>query len=54
MATLAVLNGKIKTPGVQIPITKEIYTPILKELTEYNIQFSEKEVEYLGYNPLNI
>ena len=54
MATLAVLNGKIKTPGVQIPITKEIYTPILKELTEYNIQFSEKEVEYLGYNPLNV
>lgn len=54
MATLAILNGKIKTPGVQIPITKEVYNPILDELKDYGIQFSEKEVEYLGYNPLNI
>lgn len=54
MATLVILNGKIKTPGVQIPITKEIYTPILKELKEYGIFFSEKKVPYLGYNVLNI
>ena len=32
IATLAILNGKITTPGVQIPITKEVYQPILKEL----------------------
>ncbi|GGI55906.1 saccharopine dehydrogenase family protein [Winogradskyella haliclonae] len=54
IATLAILNGKIKTPGVQIPITKEVYNPILEELKDYGIAFSEKEVEYLGYNPLNI
>jgi len=54
MATLSILNGKIKTPGVQIPISKEVYTPILKELKEYGILFSEKEVPYLGYNVLNI
>ncbi|MBN4070809.1 saccharopine dehydrogenase NADP-binding domain-containing protein, partial [Olleya sp. AH-315-F22] len=30
IATLAILNGKIKTPGVQIPISKEVYSPILK------------------------
>lgn len=54
MATLAILNGKIKTPGVQIPITKEIYEPILEELKEFGIVFKEKEVEYLGYNPLNV
>lgn len=54
MATLAILNKKITTPGVQIPITKEVYTPILEELKEYGIEFSEKEVPYLGYNPLNI
>ena len=53
MATLGILNGKIKTPGVQIPISKEVYTPILKELEEYGILFSEKEVPYLGYNVLN-
>ncbi|EPR73271.1 Saccharopine dehydrogenase [NADP, L-glutamate-forming] [Winogradskyella psychrotolerans RS-3] len=53
IATLAILNGKIKTPGVQIPITKEVYTPILKELESYDIIFKEYEVPYLGYNPLN-
>ena len=54
IATLAILNGKIKTPGVQIPITKEIYTPILEELKSYGINFTENEVPYLGYNPLNL
>ena len=53
MVTLAILNGKITTPGVQIPITKEVYQPILKELKAYGIQFQEKEIPYLGYNPLN-
>ncbi|GAA4889091.1 saccharopine dehydrogenase C-terminal domain-containing protein [Flaviramulus aquimarinus] len=53
IATLAILNGKIKTPGVQIPITKEVYQPILQELETFGIIFNEKEVPYLGYNPLN-
>jgi saccharopine dehydrogenase (NAD+, L-glutamate forming) len=54
MATLDILNGKIKTPGVQIPISKEVYTPILEELKTYGVQFKEKKVPYLGYNPLNL
>lgn len=54
MATLDILNKKITTPGVQIPITKEVYTPILKELDSYGVSFTEKEVPYLGYNPLNL
>ena len=54
IATLDILNGKITTPGVQIPIRKEVYDPILKELKEYGIYFNEKKVPYLGYNPLNI
>ena len=54
IATLAILNGKITTPGVQIPIQKEVYEPILKELEDYGISFSEKHVPYLGYNPLNL
>ena len=54
IATLAILNGKIKTPGVQVPISKEVYTPILKELSQFGISFKEKKVPYHGYNPLNI
>ena len=54
IATLAILNEKITTPGVQMPITKEVYDPILKELEEYGITFKETEVPYLGYNPLNL
>lgn len=54
MATMAILNGTITTPGVQIPITKEVYDPILKELANFGISFNEKEVPYHGYNPLNI
>ncbi|MFC0603162.1 saccharopine dehydrogenase family protein [Winogradskyella pulchriflava] len=54
IATMAILNGKITTPGVQIPITKEVYTPILEELKTFGVIFKEKDVPYLGYNPLNI
>lgn len=51
MATLKILNGDITTPGVQLPINKEVYEPILKELEDYGINFVEKKVPYLGYNP---
>ncbi|MFT5890977.1 MAG: saccharopine dehydrogenase-like NADP-dependent oxidoreductase [Dokdonia sp.] len=54
MATLRILNGDITTPGVQLPIRKEVYTPILKELEEYGITFKEYEVPFLGYNPNNV
>ena len=49
-----ILNGEIKTPGVQLPITKEVYNPILKELEDYGVIFKEKEVPFLGYNPENV
>lgn len=51
IATVKILKGEIKSPGVQIPITKEVYDPILTELEKYGIKFIEKEVPYLGYNP---
>ena len=51
MATLLILNGKITTPGVQLPIRKEVYMPILKELEEYGVVFNEQEMPYIGYNP---
>ena len=39
---------------MQIPISKEVYQPILKELENYGIIFKEKQVPYLGYNPENV
>lgn len=51
MATLLVLNGRISTTGVQIPIGKEVYNPVLAQLESYGVIFKELEVPYLGYNP---
>ena len=34
IAAKMILNEKISTPGVHIPIKKEIYEPVLKELEE--------------------
>ena len=51
MATLQILNGNIKTPGVQLPINKEVYEPILKELEEFGVVFKETVMPYIGYNP---
>ena len=54
MATLQILNGNITTPGVQIPINKEVYEPILKELEDFGVVFHEKQVPYMGYNANNV
>ncbi|TPD68416.1 saccharopine dehydrogenase family protein [Flavobacterium microcysteis] len=54
IATLQILNGNIKTPGVQLPIRREVYLPILKELENYGVTFNEKEVPYMGYNPMHV
>ncbi len=54
IATLRILNGDITTSGVQLPITKEVYEPILKELEDFGITFKEYDVPYLGYNPDNV
>ena len=51
MATIMILNGEIKIPGVQLPIQREVYEPILEKLKKHDIIFKEKETEYLGYNP---
>lgn len=54
MAALQILNGKIKTPGVQLPVRKEVYEPLLNELETYGIIFKEKDTPYMGYNPNNV
>jgi saccharopine dehydrogenase-like NADP-dependent oxidoreductase len=51
MAALLILNKKITTPGVQLPLKREVYKPILKQLKSHGIQFKEYQVPYLGYNP---
>jgi saccharopine dehydrogenase-like NADP-dependent oxidoreductase len=51
IATIKILNGEIKTPGILLPISKEIYEPILSELKENGILFTEEKMPYLGYNP---
>lgn len=38
------LNGKIKSKGVHIPVQKAVYEPVLKELKNYGLVFKEKEV----------
>ncbi len=37
------LEGKFKLSGVQIPIVKDIYSPLLEELESLGIKFDEKE-----------
>jgi saccharopine dehydrogenase (NAD+, L-glutamate forming) len=54
IAAIKILNEEISTPGVQIPLSKEVYEPILKELENFGITFKEKETPYLGYNPDNV
>lgn len=42
IAARLILNGKIKLTGVKIPVMKEIYEPVLKELNSLGIVFNEK------------
>ncbi len=43
IAAKNILNGTINLRGVQVPTQKEIYTPILKELTQHGISITETE-----------
>ncbi len=40
-----ILLGKLASKGVQMPITKDVYQPILDELEELGIYFVEKKVK---------
>jgi len=53
IGTLKLLNNEFNLKGVQTPIKKAIYKPILNELEDFDIIFKEKQVKYLGYNILN-
>jgi len=51
IAALKILKGEIQTPGVQLPVSAGVYEPVLNELEQYGIRFTEKEVPYIHYNP---
>jgi len=38
-----VLQGKIKSTGVNIPVIPEVYEPVLKELEDYGVKFDDVE-----------
>lgn len=43
IATKLLLTGKINVTGVHVPVTKNLYEPILAELEEYGIKFIDEE-----------
>ncbi len=40
-----VMQGKITSSGVHIPVKKEVYEPVLQELEEYGVVFTNQERE---------
>lgn len=51
IAVKLILEHVITTPGVHIPVSKEIYEPVLAELDAMGIHFEEVEEEVEGYKP---
>lgn len=45
------LTNQLQLSGVQIPTSKEIYQPLLKELEDLGIVFVEKEIKFQTLNP---
>ncbi|MBC6400841.1 MAG: saccharopine dehydrogenase NADP-binding domain-containing protein [Ekhidna sp.] len=43
IATKLILQNKIRLKGIQVPTKKEIYNPVLKELTTLGFDFNERE-----------
>lgn len=54
MAAMNIARKNFSLTGVRIPIYREIYDPILRELESYGIHFREEEKPYTGYNPDNV
>jgi hypothetical protein len=45
IATKMILRGEIVATGIQIPTSKLVYEPVLRELETYGIKFIEEEIE---------
>ncbi len=48
IAAKLILDGKLRSTGVKIPIDRVFYDPILKELEEYGIRFIEEDPSVNG------
>ena len=46
IAVKMILTGKINAKGVKVPVEKDIYEPIMKELKDYKIEFIEEEIDW--------
>jgi saccharopine dehydrogenase-like NADP-dependent oxidoreductase len=44
IAVKRILSGEIKRTGVCVPVTEDIYNPVLEELKSFGISFVEKEI----------
>jgi len=44
IATKLILNGVINGSGVKVPVTEDIYNPVLAELEKFGIEFIEEEI----------
>lgn len=44
LAAKLILNGSIKLSGLHVPVIKEIYEPVLKELEAFDIKFNEESI----------
>lgn len=45
IAVKLILTGVITATGVKVPMTKDIYKPVLEELKDYGIKFIEEEIK---------
>jgi hypothetical protein len=48
VAAKLIIQGKIAPRGVQIPVWREIYAPVLEELKTLGIEFKDQEPEKAG------
>lgn len=44
IASKLILQNKVSSKGIVLPVTKEIYEPVLEELKSFDIHFKEKEI----------
>jgi saccharopine dehydrogenase-like NADP-dependent oxidoreductase len=51
MTARRILEGAYRETGVRLPITPDIYNPVLEELTGYGIRFVEEEVRIAQTSP---
>ena len=51
IGAMQLFMGTFDQPGIHLPLSKDLYQPVLKTLQEQGIVFHHKKTEYRGYNP---